>query len=146
MTGREAIYAALWAKITNAPGIAGQFVTMERTLRHVEDVPLTMMPALYLIQDGELWERLGKGVPAKRTLLARLVFYVGATLGTVAPATLLNNAMDTVDALFNLPEGRVETLGGLVEHVYVADGQVQFFEGLLQDKSPAVVPIRILVP
>lgn len=146
MTGRETIYAALWTLITTASGIAGRFATLGRTLRHLEDVDLSQMPALYMIQDGELWERVGKGVPAKRTLLARLVFYVGAPQGTTAPATLLNNAMDAIDALFNNPEGRVETLGGRVERVYVAEGEVRFFEGLLQDKSPATVPIRILVP
>ena len=144
---REQIYAALWAIVIAAPGIAGEFVTMSRYLRHIEDVAAAEMPALFMFQTGESWVRIGKGIPAKRTLNANLVFYVNTPSGDgTLPSTLMNGAMDAVDALFNTPPGLVQTLGGLVEHVYIADGDVRFYEGLLQDKSPVVIPVRILIP
>jgi hypothetical protein len=144
---RELVYSRLWTLITTASGIVGEFKTAKRLLRHIEDVDPNVMPALFMLQQGESWVRKGKGIPSIRTLNAALFFYIATTDGSnVLPATLMNNAMDTIDALFNTPAGKVETLGGLVEHVYVAEGEVRFYEGLLQDKSPVVIPLRILVP
>jgi hypothetical protein len=144
---REAVYSALWSLIIAAPGIATEFKTKQRLLRHIEDVSATEMPALFMLQQGESWLRKGKGIPAIRTLNASLFFYINTAQGSgTVPATLMNGAMDAIDNLFNTPAGLVQTLGGLVEHVYVADGEVRFYEGLLQDKSPVVIPIRILVP
>lgn len=149
MATREPIYAALWTLITSASGIQGQFVKTGRLLKHVEDVSPAEMPALFMIQRGEAWQRVdaGRGVLRKRTLNAALIFYVNASSGAgVLPATLMNNAMDTLDDLFNNAT-RVQTLGGLVEWVHCpADGAVTYYEGLLQDKSPVVVPISILIP
>lgn len=146
MATREPIYAALWALIVAAPGIAGVFRDMGRLLRHIEDVSADEMPAIYLLQQGESWERVGKGIPPKRTLNASIVVYVATTKGDgTLPATLLNTAMDAIDTLFN--DGtRVQTLGGLVEHAYIAEGEVRYYEGLLQDKSPLTIPVRILIP
>lgn len=144
---REAVYVALWNLILAVPGIAGQFTTTSRLLEHIDNVAVELMPALYMLQMGETWERTGQGIPAKRTLSAALFFYIATTKGSgVLPATLMNNAMDGIDTLFNEPPGKVVTLGGLVKHVYLAEGEVRFYEGLLQNKSPVVIPLRILVP
>ena len=144
---REAVYVALWNMILASSALVGMFVTMARLLEHIDNTAVEQMPALYMMQQGETWERMGKGIPAKRTLSAALFIYIATTKGSgVLPTTLLNNAVDAIDALFNSPPGCVITLGGLVEHVYLAEGEVRYYEGLLQNKSPVVIPIRILVP
>jgi hypothetical protein len=41
--------------------------------------------------------------------------------------------------------GNTQTLGGLVEHVYI-EGDVEIADALLQEKSIFVVPLTILIP
>jgi hypothetical protein len=151
MATREPIYAALAALVFADPRIGAVFATTGRYLRHHEQVPggVVGMPAIYLVQHpGESFVRVGKGVPAKRTLRCAFVMYFNtADPGNSLPATACNAGLDVIDDVINLPPnpGNVQTLGGLVEHVYI-EGDVSTAEGLLQDHSIVVVPITILIP
>lgn len=150
MATREPIYVALAALVFNDQRIQGAFATTGRYLYHFEQVPggAASMPAMYLIESGETHFKTGKGIPSKRTLRCHFVmyFHTGDPNNTL-PATLCNTGLDVIDDVLNLPRnpGNAQTLGGLVEHVYL-EGEVSVAEGLLQDTSIVVVPITILLP
>ncbi len=148
MAVREPIYVALWNLFLNHPNLQGQFVTTSRYKQHFDVIPSEQMPALFLNQTGEGWVKPGKGIPAKRTLQCELALYTfTAQPDAVMPSTLINALMDTVDDVIESPgnPSNAQTLGGLVDHVYL-EGQVEIFEGLLQDKSIVLVPLTILLP
>jgi hypothetical protein len=148
MAVREPIYVALWTLFLNHPNLVGQFVTTARYKRHFEDVDPTNMPALFLSEVGESWVKPGRGIRAKRVLQAMLAAYVATNQpNSVLPATLINAVMDTVDEVIESPGNpqNVQTLGGLVDHVYL-EGQVEIYEGYLQDVSIVLVPLTIMLP
>lgn len=145
---REPIYVALWNLFLNHPSLQGQFVTSGRYLKHFETVAPEQMPALFMAQGGEQWTKIGKGIPAKRILMPHLAMYCStAQPDSILPATLINNLLDVVDQVVEHPGNpqNVQTLGGLVEHVYL-EGQVEIYEGYLQDKSIVLVPLTVLLP
>lgn len=147
MATREPIYVALFNLLTGAPGIAGAFNTYGRYLRHNQQAG--PMPCFYLVQHpGESHVKVGKGIPSKRTLRSHVVMYfTDGSVDSILPATLCNNAMDAIDNALNinLNPSNAQTLGGLVEHVYL-EGEVSIAEGLLQEISIVTVPITILIP
>ncbi len=148
MAIREPIYVALWNLFLTHPNLVGQFVTTSRFLRHFDDVPTEQMPALFMAQSGEQWVKMGKGIPAKRTLMPHLAMYCSTSQPqSILPATLINALMDTVDDVIENPgnPSNAQTLGGLVDHVYL-EGQVEIYEGYLQNVSIVLVPLTILLP
>jgi len=145
---REAIYSALFDLILSSPGVAGQFVTTGRFLKHHVDVDQTQMPALFMIETGEEWVRPGRGIPPKRTLQSEIVMYAWTNGPTdTLPATLCNAMLDAIDDVLTNPGNpeNVVTLGDAVYHVYL-EGAVKIYEGLLQNVSIVSVPIHILIP
>jgi hypothetical protein len=153
MATREPIYAALATLVFSRPGIIANFVTTGRFLRHHEQLPAggASCPAIYLVQHpGEEHYRIGKGISVKRTLKCAFVMYFYTADNTdpgTLPATACNAGLDAIDDAINVnPEpGNVQTLGGLVEHVYT-EGAVAIAEGLLAEFSIVAVPITIVIP
>lgn len=148
MATREPIYSALWSLVTGDPGVASAFVTMSRYTKHFEDVPGQLMPALFMLEKRERWERPGKGVSPKRTLQAHFLCYTdNANPDAVPPSIIINTLMDAIDNVLTNPgtPDNAVTLGGLVEHVYI-EGDVEIAEPLLQEKGIFVVPLTILIP
>lgn len=148
---REAIYSALASLVFDDPRIQAIFVQTGRYLYHHAQIPggSSQTPALFLNQfPGESHVRMGKGIPDKRTIRCQFIanFYTAGP-PTPLPATALNAALDVIDDVCNQPgnPGNVQTLGGLVEHVYL-EGEIGIFEGLLQEYSIATIPITILIP
>lgn len=148
---REQIYVALWNLFVNHATVKARVVTSSRYLKHFTDVDgSTQMPALFITQVGEGWVKgdRARGLPAKRTLKAHLWYYVyTGQPDSILPATLINELMDVVDEVIEHPgnPSNVQTLGGLVEHVFIS-GEIEMAEGLEQDKSLVLVPIEILIP
>jgi hypothetical protein len=150
---RESVYVALANLVFTQPEIVANFVTTGRFLYHHEQVPggESAMPAIFLVQHpGETHQRMGRGMEPKRTLRCSFVmyFYTGAPSDlTILPATVCNIGLDAIDDAINLPVNpdNVQTLGGLVEHVYT-EGTVAIAEGLLQNVSIVAVPITMLLP
>ncbi len=147
---REPIYAALAALVFDDPRTLAVFQTTGRYLYHHAQVPggSMAMPAMFLIQHAETHFRTGKGVPDKRTLKSSFVMYFSTSdPSNQLPATMCNTGLDVIDDVCNNPGNpqNVQTLGGLVEHVYI-DGEVVIAEGLLQEDSIVVVPITIMLP
>lgn len=148
MATREPIYSALWSLIADDPRVKGRFVTASRFLIPFEEMPSAQMPALFLIERGEAWIRPGKGISPKRTLRAQIWVYSWESQPlNVPPSILLNDFMDVIDDVLTVVDNptNTQTLGGLVEHVYI-EGEVAIAEGILQNVSILSVPITMLIP
>lgn len=139
MINREAIYAALFAKLATA----ASFVTTSRRLKHWNDVPIEQQPALFQAQRNEVAVTT-HGQPTKWTLNLDVYVYV-RTDGEQTPAPLLNPLLDAIEAA--LAPNAVETvlsLGGLVHHCRI-EGAIETDEGTLGDQAVAIIPVTILV-
>ena len=136
---REAIYAALFAKLGNLPGI----VTASRRLRHWDDVPQAEQPALFMAQRYES----ASGEPGLNRVwvLSVDVYLYARTGGNDPPSTVLNPLIDAVEAaMATEPISNKQTLGGLVQHAWI-DGQIETDEGLLGDQGVVIIPITMKV-
>ncbi len=67
--------------------------------------------------------------------------------GGQLPATMINAAADAIDDAISNPSNpqNTQTLGGLVEHVYIVP-DIKPYEGLLQEKSVMVAVVGMLIP
>jgi hypothetical protein len=142
VTGREAIFAALFAKLIGAGG----FVTTGRTLK--PDLPAVSQPALFLLQAGQdaVTGTSEWSVPTRWTLHAHAYIYAHAQNpgANGNAATLLNTLLDAIEvALAVEPATGRQTLGGLVSHCSIS-GAVETDEGLLGEQTVAVIPIEIV--
>lgn len=138
---REAVYAALFAKLQSLPGV----VTVSRRLRNVQDVQPEEFPAAFQLQ-GQQDASYQGNTPAKFMWRADWLLYVHVEDPASAPSTQLNTLIDAASALLNPPPGsNKQTLGGLVEYCAI-DGAIQVFEGVLGDRAVAVLPITIVLP
>lgn len=147
MATREPIYQALFDLVTSDPTVASIFVTTGRLLPHIANLADAQCPALFAFQLPEKREYMGRGIPAKRTLFVAFVCYFSATQPGPLPATMVNTAADAIDRVISTPGNpdNVQTLGGLVEHVYI-EPDIKPFEGLLQEKSVLVAVVGMLIP
>jgi len=137
---REPIYAALFALVQSA----APFVTVSRRLRHWSDVGAAEQPALFMIQKTETAEER-RPLPVKWRASVDLYVYAQAPDETTAPSTVLNPLLDALEAaLAPDPVSHVQTLGGLVQHCWIA-GRIATDEGVLGGQSVAIVPVEILV-
>ena len=137
---REPIYAALFALVQSA----ASFVTVSRRLRHWSDVAAAEQPALFQIQKSEAAEER-RPLPAKWRASVDLYLYAHAPDELTPSATVINPLLDAVEAaLAPDPVSHVQTLGGLVQHCWIA-GRIQTDEGVLGGQSVAIVPVEILV-
>ena len=138
---REAVFAALFAKLQSLPGL----VTVSRRLRNVQDVQPEEFPAAFQLQ-GNQDARFSGNTPATFTWKVDWLLYVHNDDPTAAPSTDLNALIDAACALLNPPPGSArQTLGGLVEYAAI-DGAIQVFEGVLGDRAVAVLPITLVLP
>jgi hypothetical protein len=135
---REPIYAALFARVAGAAG----FTVTSRKLKHIADISKGGQPALYQVQAGERGE-VQRGLPTKWTLSAELwISAIGTS--SASPSQALNPLLDAVvTALTPNDPSNVLTLGGLVDHCWIA-GQIEIHEGVLGDVALAVIPVDIL--
>lgn len=138
---REAVYAALFAKLQGLPGL----VTVSRRLQNVQDVQPESFPAAFQLQ-GEQQSKFSGNTPAIFTWRADWLLYVHNDDQSSAPSTQLNTLIDAACALLNpSPALNRQTLGGLVEYCAI-DGNIQVFEGVLGNRAVAVLPITIVLP
>lgn len=148
---REDVYVALASLVFADARVSTMFKTTGRYLPQIfSGVSPDDCPALFMFQQPELRQNVGKGIPPKRTLTCAFVAYFANETPRdpdVLPATAINNAADVIDDVISEPgnPANVQTLGGLVEHVYL-EPSIEPFEGLLQEKSALVAVVRMLVP
>ncbi len=139
---RETIYAALFAKLSAADG----FVTVSRKVRHWDDVPQSEQPALFQSQKKEVPTNSTAGLDPVWNFTLDVFLYVH-TQGdkTIVPSTILNGLVDAVlVSIAPEPVSNKQTLGGLVQHVWI-DGAIVTDEGVLGDQAVAIIPITIKV-
>jgi hypothetical protein len=139
---REAIYAALFARIAALPGL----VTAGRRLKHWHDVPPSLQPALFMVQKRERPSQQ-RGLPTTWVLAVDLYLYShGGADPNAVPAQALNALLDGLEAaLAPDPASGLQTLGGLVDHAWIDPGGIETDEGVLGDQAVAIVPIQIMV-
>jgi hypothetical protein len=135
---REAIYSALFALVSQAPGL----VTTSRKLLHWSDVSPSQRPAMFMAQKSEQIANT-TALPGRWTLMVDLYVYV-STQGADNPGAVLNPILDYITAtLGNQFPGQAQTLGGLVQFARV-DGMIMTDEGTLGDDAVAIIPVHIL--
>lgn len=135
---REAIYSALFAAVSVAPGL----VTTSRKLKHWNDVPASQRPALFQAQKREI-SMVQTGQPTRWLLEVDLYLYV-STLGATSPGAVLNPIVDAITAMLDLQVGGFpQTLGGMVHYARV-EGTVETDEGTLGDDAVAIIPVQIM--
>lgn len=142
MINREPIYAALFELVAGA----AHFVTVGRKLRHWSDLTATEQPALFMRQKLEVATVVAIGAPIVWKLVVELYIYAHAGDPYVAPTTILNPLIDSVQsALAPKPVTGVQDLGipEMVQHVHIA-GKIEITEGVLRDQVVAVIPVEIL--
>lgn len=136
---REAIYAALFALVSDAPGL----VTSSRKLKHWVDVPSNQRPALFQAQKSET-AMVETRQPTRWLLAVDLYVYV-STKGAASPGEVLNPILDAITAALADPfPGVPQTLGGMVQYARV-EGAIETSEGTLGDDEICIIPVRLLV-
>lgn len=142
MISREPIYAALFELVAGA----AHFVTAGRKLRHWSDLTAPEQPALFMRQKFEVATVAVIGAPTVWKLMVELYIYAHASDPYVAPMTILNPLIDSVQsALAPTPVTGVQDLGvpEMVQHAHIA-GKIEITEGVLRDQAVAIIPIEIL--
>lgn len=138
MINREAIYSALFARLSAVPGLK----TASRRLKHWTDVPSGEQPALFQAQRNQSANNTA-GTPTVWELYADIYIYVSNESDT--PSATLNDLIDAVEAAL-APDNRIKntcTLGGLAVFCFI-DGMIETDEGTLGDQAVAIVPIKIV--
>lgn len=136
---REPIYAALFAALQGLPGVR----TSSRILKHWNDVPAEMQPALFLAQ-GSQQPVTQTGQPSKWLLAAEVYVYVRTSGGQV-PGSVLNPILDAIEAALPLhPVTGKHTLDAPGVEWARIDGAIETDEGTLGEQAVAIVPIQIL--
>lgn len=136
---REAIYAALWDKLSAIEG----FKTKSRRLQHWTDVEKRGQPALFMSQTGESVQTT-TGLPPRWTLRVQVYIYVSTQTGK-PPGPLINPLIDAVCNSISAPHpvtGRSTLDVPGVEWCRV-EGSIDTDEGTLGDQAVAVIPITI---
>ena len=139
---REPIYAALFAKLAGC----AVFATSSRRLKHWDDVPMSEQPALFQAQKREQPTGNTPGIPQVWVQTVDVYIYAN-TRGdkSISPGAVLNPLLDAIEkALAPDPISNKQTLGGLVQHVWI-DGAIETDEGVLGDQTVACIPITIKV-
>lgn len=136
---REAIYAALFARIAGIAGVR----TQSRILKHWDDVPAEQQPALFMAQ-GAQQPITQTGEPTKWLLFAEIYVYVRTSGGQV-PGTVLNPILDAIEAALPLhPVTGKHTLDAPGVEWARIDGAIETDEGTLGEQAVAIVSIQIL--
>ena len=135
---REAIYSALFEKVSAAAG----FATASRLLQHWGDVAPAQQPALFQTQKGEAVMQQTNRPPIWRYSVD-LYVYAYSNNPSVSPAIQLNGLIDAIEtALAPAFPPENQTLGGLVTYARIS-GQIQTDEGVLGQQAVAIIPIEI---
>lgn len=140
MINREAIHAALFAKLQAIPGV----VTCSRILQHWADVPPELQPAVYMAQTRQV-PATDTGEPSRWRLAVDVYVYV-RTDGETPPGTLMNPILDAIENILapHPITGRHQTLGLDAVHWARIDGAIETDEGTLGQQAVAIVPVLIL--
>lgn len=138
---REAVFAALFAKLQTVPNLK----TVSRTMRQINEMRPDEFDAAFQVQGPQ--KAIFRGnLPTRTVMRATWALYTFIQDPTVNPSTPLNNLVDAcAAALAPTPGQDKNTLGGLVESAAI-DGEIEIYEGLLGAQAVALIPIEIVLP
>lgn len=106
------------------------------------------MPYLMLCKPKEIYPpRQISALPAKRTFYVEVIIYIsdGKNQASV-PDTVVNDIMDKLDEVLRpIPPLQTQTLGGLVDHCYIA-GDITLVPGDVDGIGQMLIPLEIVVP
>jgi hypothetical protein len=134
----------------SGPAGPATFATGLRTVgrRVLPRSELADQPALFLVDPVEDYgKRRAAGLPAVVTMMPEIWLYSDAGADSdVAPAIMLNNLLDAVEAQLQPPvPGQRQTLGGLVYDTRI-QGRQSKFPGDLGSQARAVLRLALIVP
>lgn len=143
MTTRKAAVTALF----NILKTSSSFTTASRHMKIFSDVPKAERPALYFLEEAEVYENSADYNPPKRTLKIKAFVYTAAQQdGTVANIDQLNDIMEAFEvALAGNPLTGLQTLNGTVVNARI-NGQVFKDAGDIDGDGVLVVPLEIILP
>ncbi len=140
MIALEPAYAALWAKVSALPAFS------YTTRRPVVPANLSdgQFPSLMMDQGDIEIQNDGSGSGAIVTMPVTLLIYVASGDPNSVPVSTANVLLDQVRAALwpNIP-GFKQTLGGLVESVYVT-GKIEVFEGNQSQHCIVILPVTMI--
>lgn len=143
-TTRSQIEAAFFSLLAVTSGI----ISSSQRFVHWDQANKSKLPFLTIIKTGE--ERGRDGTLPILTLKYHVFIYTSSGLDpNDIPGTAMNVLLDALDAAV-APVGAdamigLQTLGGLVDHVWAA-GEVFIDNGDVDGKGVAAVPFEIVVP
>jgi hypothetical protein len=141
---REACYSALFSRLQGVETTPALKV-IDRRVRFLHEMGAAELPALFMAVDHQTIVTRN-GLPARRTLGARLFLYGANPDRHTAAGIVLNGMIDAVEnALAPEPASDAQTLGGLVSHAWL-EGQIEVFEGPQGDRSAAIAIVQMLMP
>jgi hypothetical protein len=142
---REAAFSALFAAVSGAYswGLAS------RRMKLWSEVPAAMRPAFFQLESGPETYQWPTPAAPKRTFEAKLFLYFDARDPTTPGASLINGALDAIDAAL-APSGADaalgrQTLGGAVHDCKISGVPVRD-PGDLDGDGLAVVSVRLVLP
>ncbi len=154
---REAIFAAIFARLEALPGI--NYAT--RVFESWDDVAPEQSPAVMLRKGPETPANRMPGGPLAWNLSAMVVLYAkNDGSRDTAPSIQLNNLLDAIETAFQRtpiegpapgamfasnPQGGTfgTTLGGLCASCHIS-GTVEAYDGIVGGAAMAIVPLNIL--
>lgn len=139
---REAAYLALEQRLRAAQGVE----TVERTLRHIDNVQPEEMPYIGMVCLTQTRTSGTGHLPGKYLLPCSLYLYVARKETGEHAQTLLNNLLDAIDRALEAPHNNpAETLSGTahVQHMRV-EGTIELDAAPLGEMAMAVVPVVIV--
>jgi hypothetical protein len=150
IVARMDVLNALLALVSTAAGNVVGLKTSSLRMRAIDDVNPTEMPALFLVQGEERYERTPSGalhIPPKRTMDFAIVLYTADNQATsTVPITQLNTMVDAIEAAF-APDATTGamTLGKVASARL--EGTIRYYDNVAQDgKSMAVIPVVVIRP
>jgi hypothetical protein len=150
--GREAIYSALFAQLQAKLDASngGPFKFMSRRYSPPGSLPSSQYPALFLVEQGEMYERNRLFLPVRVTLLAHAVIQslIGADPNST-PATEINNLADALETAVTTPDNlngaRTTTLSQLVQAAYINGRENQLIASASQMYSEQDAEIEMII-
>lgn len=150
---REALHAALYARLTNAT----TFETMGREFKSWDDVPAGAQPAIFVVLGNQAPQPRLRGLPPVWEVNATVFVYCRNDAFPDQPSgMLLNDIVFQIDRALErtaneggggaFPDAGNQyetTLGGLCSHCWIS-GEVVTDEGRLSPQCVAVIPIQML--
>jgi hypothetical protein len=153
MTGfvREVPFGALFNILSTLkgtpapPAFPNGLIVVSRVFKLLKDCNDAELPGAYLVCDDELYKSV-QGLPPKRTLRADIYLYCSSPDPNISPDIQLSYGIDAIEAILAPdPVTQVQTLGGLVQHAYIA-GEIPRYQLPKGQRSAALIPVEILVP